>query len=267
MNEVIFYNVDRDNLCETNYFDGIVDILNQRISNYSIIITADHETLPKTKHRKIVILGGEETGIAGLRPYSEYNDVIAVFRFYNVKGRYDNKYVFPIPPGYNCRSNDSDMIRMYPEKKLSDRDYDIFYSGQVLGCRNELVNRLEVLSNDYNIYSQVNPSFRRGLDIDDYYRFLGNTKICVAPTGASVDTFRYVEACGSGCIVITTPKDDLWYYHNTPVFFIDDWSLLTNSYIDNILSMDIDTLQDDTLKYYNRCLSTEAVATYIIQNI
>jgi len=267
MNEVIFFEVDRDNLCETNYFDDIVGFLNKKLSNYSIIITANWTNLPATKYKKIVILGGEEGGYAGLKPYSQYSDVIAVFRFYNIKGRYDNKYIFPIPPGYNCRSNDEIMIKMYPEKKISERKYDIFYSGQILNCRKELVVMLERLKDSFTIFSQVNPSFRRGLDINDYYRALGDTKICVCPDGASADTFRYVEACGSGCIIITTPKEDLWYYHNAPVFFIDDWSLLTKDYISNILNKDTEAIHYATLDYYQQCLSAEAVVNYIKNNI
>jgi len=267
MNEVIFYKADRNNICETNYFDNIINILNKYIDGYSIIATGDCNTLPITLYKKIVLLGADENGNAGLRPYSDYPDVVAVFRFYNSEGRYDNKYVFPIPPGYNCRSNGRLMERMYPEKKTADREYDIFYSGQTLKCREDLVRQLQILDKPFNIHHQVNPSFRQGMNIDDYYQFLGNSKICVCPDGTAIDTFRFVEACGSGCIVITTPKPDLWYYEDAPVFYLNEWSELTEEYVRNILSKDTDKLQRDIKSYYDACLSEKTVADYIITNI
>jgi len=267
MNEIIFYKVDRENLCETKYFDAIAVELQKHIDEYSIVFTADYQTLPPTMFKKIVILGGDENGNAGIRPYSQYSDVVAVFRFYNTEGRYDNKYVFPIPPGYNCRSNGKIMSRMYPEQKILSRGFDIFYSGQVLAGRIALINQLERLKDSFKIFSQTNSSFRQGLDIDDYYRCLGNTKICVAPDGTAVDTFRFVEACGSGCIVITTLKPDLWYYKDASVIFIQDWSQLTVKSVSGVLGENWDLHQKDIFEYYNRCLSERAVAEYIIKNI
>jgi hypothetical protein len=267
MNEIIFYELDRENICETMYFDGIARVLNEYLIGYSIIFTADWITLPETKYKKVVILGGEEAGLAGLTPYSDYPDVVAVFRFYSIKGRYDNEYVFPIPCGYNCRSNDKQMVKMYTDIKVSKRKYDIFYSGQILNCRKELISRLTHLSKDFNVYLQTTPSFRTGLDIDDYYKMLGDTKICVCPDGISVDTFRFMEACGSGCIVITTNKSSLWYYQEAPVFFVDSWIELTADYIKSILSSDVDEIQEQTLVYYKNKLSEEAVAKYIINTV
>lgn len=266
MNEVVFYKVDRNNICETRYFDGIAKALDGLLSGYSIIFTGDYETLPNTAHKKIVILGGEERGVAEPRPYAQYKDVVAVFRFYGVDGRCDNKYIFPIPCGYNCISNEKNMVRMYPEKKISEREIDIFYSGQLLNCRKELMASLERLRDNFYVFSQSTPAFRRGLDIDDYYQTLGNTKICVAPTGASIDTFRLVEACGSGCIVITTPKPNLWYYKDAPIFYVEDWTKLTKEFVYNILQQDLNALQIRMLNYYRQCLSEEAVASYIAVN-
>lgn len=264
MNEIIFL-LDKDNACQTRYLNGILLILDENLSEYSIIVTADFHNLPTTKYRKIVLFVGEDGECYDPHPYSSYPDVIAVFRFYGVEKRCDYKYTFPIPIGYNCRSNGKEMIRMYPEKKLSERKFDVFYSGQVLECRKKLVDRLTSLSSSFNIYSQSNPAFRRGMDIDDYYRFMGDSKICVSPDGASVETFRFVEACGSGCIVITTPKPDLWYYRDAPVFFINDWSELTGELLHHILSMDFDFLQETIGEYYTMCLSEEAVAHYIVK--
>ena len=268
MNEIIFYKVDRDNLCETDYFDAIARHLNETLFDFSIVFTADWETLPKTKFKKIVILGGDERFNAGIQPYFQYSDVVAVFRIYNEDGWYGNKYVFPIPPGYNCRSEGQKMTRFYPEKKLSERKWDIFYSGQVLNNRKELVKQLIPLAKEFNVYSQTNPSFRTGLPIDEYYQMLGDSKICVCPDGTAVDTFRFVEACASGCIVITTPKSDLWYYEDAPIQVVEDWTELTYWLIEELFhGKPLSMIKSEVLGYYEYSLSPKAVATYITKTV
>lgn len=265
MNEV-FFMLEKDNACQSKYFYGIVDVLNRFLSDYSIIMTADYKTLPDTSYKKIVLLACED-GQKGIMPYKNRNDVVAVFRFYAQEWGYDNKYVFPIPIGYNCRTDGHFMEGMYPEKKISERKYDIFYSGQYLPSRKELVNRLGELKTSFNVFVQANGAFRTGLPIGEYYRYLGNSKICVAPAGTSEDTFRFNEAIGSGCVVITTKKPPFWYYYDAPVFFLNSWKELTKEFISNILSRDLDSLQKDIKEYYTDCLSEEAVANYIIKTI
>lgn len=263
MNEIMFL-LEKDNACQRNYFYGIADILNKFMDGYSIIMTADFMTLPMTKFKKIVLLVCED-GQKGALPYLNYPDVVAVFRFYSTEWGCDYKYVFPIPIGYNCRTEGRLMERMYPEKKLSERRFDIFYSGQTLPCRKELERRLDDLKSSFNVFSQVNPMFRLGFNIDEYYRLLGDSRICVVPDGTSMDTFRYTEACGSGCIVITTTKPDLWYYKYAPVVFIKSWSELTKELVGFTLSVDIDAWQGSIMRYYERNLSEKAVANYILK--
>jgi hypothetical protein len=68
-------------------------------------------------------------------------------------------------------------------------------------------------------------------------------------------------------VVITTHKPSFWYYHDAPVFFINNWQELTKGFIDNILSQNLDALQKNIKEYYNNYLSEEAVANYIIKTI
>jgi len=270
MIEKIFYEIDEDFWCETKYLNGIFDLIEGKLEgDYSVVMTPNLRTLPQTKYKKIVLLTGDELGRIGMNPYPN-DDVVAIFRIFNRIGRYDNKYIFPIPPGYNWTMHSDrtkKMVRMYPEKKLSERKYDIFYAGQPLPWRDELVRNLNSMSDKFNIFSAVNTTFRSGMAVDDYYKMLGETKIALSPDGTSVDCFRYVEAFGSGCIVITTKKDDIWYYRDSPTFFINSWSELNEDLINHILSLDIDDLYQKNLKYYNDKLSEEAIAEYIIRNV
>ena len=281
MIEKIFYEIDEDFWCETRYTNNIVDILTSKIidKDYSIVITPNLRNLPKTKYKKIVILTGDELGNFGMNPYPT-QDIKAIFRIFNRPNRYDDKYIFPIPPGYNWTMHSDrskKMIRMYPEKKLSERKYDVFFAGQPLPWRQSLVDNLNKLKDKFNIFCQINTTFRSGIDVDNYYKMLGETKIAVAPDGTSPDSFRYVEALGSGCIVIMTSgypmhmhngrKDEVWYYKNSPAIFIDSWNDLNENMINNILSLDIDDIYQRNLAYYNEKLSEEAVANYILEKI
>lgn len=270
MIEKIFNEIDEDFWCETRYLNNVVEHLKNKLEgDYSIVITPNLHNVPKTKYKKIVLLTGDETFRLGLSPYQN-QDVVAVFRIFNRAGTYDNKYVFPIPPGYNWTMHSDrtkKMVRMYPEKKLSERKYDIFFVGQTLPWRTEVFNRLNTLSSKFNVLSNVNSSFRTGIDIDEYYKILGDTKIALSPDGTSIDCFRYVEALGSGCVVITTKKDDIWYYRNSPTVFINSWNELNENLINNILSMNLDEIYMKNLEYYNNNLSEEAVANYIVKSL
>ena len=269
MNEIIFYEIEKEKWCEVKYLDTVISYLNETIKGYSIIVTPNQHTLPNTKYNKIiVILTGDENGQFNFNNYNNTN--IKVFRFFNRTGMYDERFIFPIPPGYNWTMHNDyskQMIKMYPEKKLSERKYDISFLGQPLPWRTEIFNKLNQLSGKYNVLSSVSPSFRTGVHIDEYYKIMGDTKIALAPNGTSVDTFRYVEAFGSGCIVITTNKDDIWYYRNSPAFFINSWSELNENLIENILSMNLDKVYEKNLYYYKDSLSEKAVANYIMKRL
>lgn len=270
MNEIIWYEIDKDFWCETKYLSGIIEILNKEINEFSIIITPNLFKLPKSTYRKIVILTGDELGRLPNPPYPG-EDVFAIFRIYNRNGRFDNNLIYPIPCGYNwTMHNDPSkkMIKMYPEKPISKRRHDLFFSGQPVPLRFEMMSALQKLNHSsFNILSQMNKSFRTGINIDDYYKILGETKISLAPDGTSVDTFRYVESFGSGCIVISTPKDNLWYYMNAPTIVIPNWSYLNDDLINQILSGDIDELYNRNLEYYQNSLSEKAVANYMMNII
>jgi len=278
MNEVIWHKkIDRDFWCEVKYLDNIIDILNTNLDEYSIIVTPiSTKSLPETKYKKIVIVTGDEVGRLGLNPYVGEN-VKYVFRIYNRINRYDNDYIFPISCGYNCTMHSDrtkKMKKMYPGKPLSERKFDIFYSGQIIPpitgyhtSRSLMNESLFKLSKSFKIYNNNYIGFRTGIDIDEYYKTLGETKISLCPEGTSVDTFRYNESLGSGCVVITTKKDDLWYYKDSPAIFLDSWSQLNDDLISGILNNDIDDLYEKNLKHYNDVLSEQAQADYILKKI
>ena len=67
--------------------------------------------------------------------------------------------------------------------------------------------------------------------------------------------------------MISTRKDDLWYYKDCPVFLINSWFDLTEDLISYILSLNVDDIYERNLKYYKEKLSEESVASYMIEKI
>ena len=92
MNEKIF-DIERENFCETVFIDKIVEKLDQKIDNYSIICTGNIYKLPKYNYDKvIVLLVGDEYG--GPMPYYK-NEKITIFRHHNAhEQKFDNKTIF-----------------------------------------------------------------------------------------------------------------------------------------------------------------------------
>lgn len=60
----------------------------------------------------------------------------------------------------------------------------------------------------------------------DYARVIADSKICLAPRGSSVETFRLFEAMRQGCVVICDRQPRHWFYRNCPIVEIGDWANL-----------------------------------------
>ena len=269
-NEIIYVDIDLDFWCEVKYLTNVLNFLNEMVNNYSIVVTHNLHDLPTTKYKKIVILTGDETYRLGLSPYKNH-DVLCVFRIFNKTNSFDDNFIYPIPTGYNwTMHNDSTkkMKKFYNEKNLSEREYDIFFSGQRLYNRESLFNNLIKINDKFKIYSNINEGFRKGIEIDEYYKLLGNCRISLSPDGTSIDTFRYVESFASGCVVITTKKDDIWYYEDSPAIFIDSWDELNETLIENILkNNDLDKIREQNIEYFEKKLSEYSVANYMLNKI
>jgi hypothetical protein len=215
------------------------------------------EKIKKDKNYKIGIHVGNERSYNP--KYYGFFDII--FRYY-LQENCDFNKVFPINIGFN--SSTEYGISPNKSNKLSERTNDVFFMGNK-SVRNEFYNTINNLSDKYDI--TFTNGFRIGLPIREYYNKLSNSKICLVPNGYSPETFRYSEALGSGCIVITKDKINSWFYENSTAIFVDDWSEVTEEFINNILSSNIDEKYEQNLDYYEKCLSPNANAEYIIKTI
>src|ERR1700684_4709093 len=92
-----------------------------------------------------------------------------------------------------------------------------------------------------------------------------DTKICLAPRGSSVETYRFFEAMRQGCVVICDRLPPHCFYVGCPAIQIDDWSNLEAEV--NALSADPERLTDlhrRSLAWWDEKLSERAVAQQVI---
>ena len=109
----------------------------------------------------------------------------------------------------------------------------------------------------------------KGLSMQEYAETMHNTKVALCPKGyTSSETFRYFEAAKAGCVIISEPKPNVWFYEDAPHIEIKDWLELPS-----ILP---DILQDESLllhhhnltkKWWNEKCSPKAVGQYITKEL
>ena len=110
--------------------------------------------------------------------------------------------------------------------------------------------------------------FGEGLSRHDYSLDLMNTKICLAPRGSSLETYRLFEAMRSGCIVIADRQPRKWCYENLPVVFIDDWTDLENTLMPLLNDpIRMRELHEKTLNWWSEIASPQAAAQHIFEEM
>jgi len=230
--------------------------------------------------KNILILLSDEVGINDWKdgPYYMKDVIYCIFRTYNNQSLYDNDFVFPIPCGFSCgvgihsQNGKKNIYRnfQFSNKKLKEREYDIFFSGQIDSHRSECLYYLDRISSDFNCLINKTESFAKGFTIDDYYKHLENSKIAIVPRGVCVpESFRYFEALKSGCVIISSypikeKKYQIWYYDKSSAIFVDEWSELTKDLINNILQNDnLDKYEYLNKKYFENSVSPNALSIFI----
>ena len=95
-----------------------------------------------------------------------------------------------------------------------------------------------------------------------------NARIIPCPRGNFDETYRLLEAAKCGCVIVSEPLPNRWYYRNAPVIEVRSWSELPM--ILKALDRNPDRIRDlseQTRRWWSECLSEEAVAHYILQQL
>jgi hypothetical protein len=134
----------------------------------------------------------------------------------------------------------------------------------------EAVRLFERRRPDVPIKLRLTPTFdaTSRADAEPYSRDLMNAKICLAPRGANVETFRFFEALRSGCVVITERLPSTRFYDGSPAVTIQRWRDLPDV-LERLLD-DKDALRERhelSLAWWRDRCSEAAVGTFMADRL
>lgn len=239
-----------------------------------------------TKKIVVIYLSDEDPG-SPLPDDLMSKKVFAVFKTSLVNtGSYPNLYKFPL--GYAAST------KHQPITEINTRKINVFFSGALHNTRLPLFKNFtffralphwywirvfhhfkKYVPHNYNgfypnSHIQFNKGgFRSGMTPADYTELLYNSKIVLCPTGIlSLETLRHYESMRAGCIVISDPLPDTFYYTGSPMIIMDDWSKL-DSVVKDLLGnpQKMAHLQQKTLAWWKDVCSEEAVAKYLFDTL
>ena len=136
-----------------------------------------------------------------------------------------NPLSYPLPLGtFKDPSPDLEI------KPLPEREYDFCFMGQIphTGTRDAFKRGLDrvidIAGDKYKYFVEITKGFNKGLDRDEYFDVLNNSKLCLCPQGAhSPETFRFFEALAVGAIPVVEKLPRLWYYEQSPFMKTTSW--------------------------------------------
>ncbi|MDZ4698981.1 MAG: glycosyltransferase [Rhodothermales bacterium] len=188
--------------------------------------------------------------------------------------------ILPIPLGY------ANQIEL-PIKPLSERQFDLSFAGSVVhkpypvwspkrwfqtpksNARRAMLGalrRLVTARPEWAIDLKITESYKaiRSADPNEYSTRMMDTRICLAPRGTSIETFRFFEGMRYGCIVLTERQPSRWFYDGSPAVIVDDWSRLEDV-LEGLLGdpARMASLHEASLRWWRDVCSPEALGHYM----
>ena len=147
--------------------------------------------------------------------------------------------VLDVPVGY-CRQD------LLEQKSMQERPFHCFFAGgvslktsfwrrlipspKVIARRQMFAVIREMEREDarfrFDGGDVENPGNRNSQNLRTYSQRLMDSKICLAPRGTAVDTWRFFEGLRAGCLVVCEHLTREWFYDGAPVLRVQDWSEL-----------------------------------------
>ncbi|OKH49801.1 hypothetical protein NIES2101_20430 [Calothrix sp. HK-06] len=193
--------------------------------------------------------------------------------------------IYDIPLGYY---NSQDM----PIKNFDERSFDVYFAGSSSHTQYPLwslkywlrtpktISRENMLDNlkkfkqkypEFNIESSVTSAFGAKGASDaatQYCEKMMNTKICLAPRGTSLETYRFYEAIKYGCIVITEALPSRWFYDGSPAIQVEDWRQLEEVLTQLLQNKTLlNETHEKSLHWWETKCSESVVGKYIAENL
>lgn len=131
-----------------------------------------------------------------------------------------------------------------PFLPMSQRPTDVFFAGSVehgaslrrrmtpkTRARREMLSAVRALRlscPELRIDVRVTSGFQASAEASAlaYSRGLMDARVCLAPRGTSVETFRVLEGLRAGCVVVSERLPNHWFYRGAPLLQVDNWGQL-----------------------------------------
>jgi hypothetical protein len=121
--------------------------------------------------------------------------------------------------------------------RVAERPFDVGFRGSTTGerpfapkrlSRQRMLAALERLPAGVVVDLVETESFSASYSLDpaSYAQSLLDTKICLAPRGGSIESYRVFEGALAGCVVVTEPLPSAWFYEGLPHRELKSWSEL-----------------------------------------
>jgi hypothetical protein len=189
-----------------------------------------------------------------------------------------------LPVGY---SNLLDL----PIKPIAERPHAAFFAGSVenrsydwrsparwLGtpkqvARQDMLDALEHYRSqrpDVPLNVITTSDYWASMDADPgaYSRALMDAKICLAPRGTTVETYRVFEGLRYGCVVISDPLPRNWYYEGAPIVRLRRWQDLPAA-LDGLLADEgeLEQRHQAALRFWDERCSEDAVGRFVARRV
>jgi glycosyltransferase involved in cell wall biosynthesis len=201
--------------------------------------------------------------------------------------------IFPLPLGYT-------KFHLHgSDRPLGERKTSVFFSGNInknriqLWAAVRLGSHLATLVKPLPIrraltfaarklpgalrFSQPLPDaeikfsekFATGLSPEEYTRKLNDSKIALCPKGFyKTECFRHFEAMRSGCVIVSDPIPDVWYFKDSPIIQVTTWHNI-NQRLKYLLSDTerLQNIQKKTISWWRDHCGEKATAEYMAKKI
>lgn len=98
----------------------------------------------------------------------------------------------------------------------------------------------------------------------EYWDRLASAKVCLAPRGDTLETYRVFEAARAGCVIVGERLPSTWFFDPAPVLDATGWRDLARR-VRSVLDDESELVarHDATVEWWKRYLAPEAVARHI----
>jgi hypothetical protein len=119
---------------------------------------------------------------------------------------------------------------------------------------------------DLRIEVTLTPSFAnsKATPTGEYWGRLADAKVCLAPRGDTLETYRLFEAARAGCVVVAEKLPSNWFYDHAPVLDMTGWRNLARS-LRAVLDdeADLGARQRATVEWWQKYASPDAVGRHV----